>query len=60
MRRGLLGGNLDAVGELHTLDHLWQLIVAVEARQLFCAASTSLKTMASAVLFERHLGKHGP
>jgi hypothetical protein len=35
LRRGLLGGDLDAVGELHTLDHLWQLIVAVEAAPAF-------------------------
>ena len=35
LRRCLLGGDLDAVGELHTLDHLWQLIVAVEAAPVF-------------------------
>ena len=45
--------NFEPIGKLHTLDDLWQLVVAVSLRQVFCAPSTSLKTKASAVLFER-------
>jgi hypothetical protein len=43
LRRGLLGGDLDAVGELHTLDHLWQLIVAVEAAPAFLCGLDALE-----------------
>ena len=46
--------DLEPVGELHTQDELWQLVVAIEPAPAFLGASTSLKTMASAVLFERH------
>ena len=53
MRGGRIADDLDPVSELHTLDQFWQLVVAVDPRQLFWAPSTSLKTMASAVLFDR-------
>src|SRR5438270_5149609 len=50
---GRLGDDLDPVVECHTENELWQLVVATERRQLFCAASSSLKTIASAVLLDR-------
>jgi hypothetical protein len=42
-----------AIGEFHTENQFWQLVVAVRRRQFFCAASTSLKTMANVVRFDR-------
>ena len=41
-----------ALGELHPLDQLWQLVWAVEPAAAFLPASASLKTIASAVLFK--------
>src|ERR1700730_14859817 len=48
-----MADDLDPVGELHTQDQFWQLVVSVDAAPSFLAPSTSLKTMASAVLFDR-------
>jgi hypothetical protein len=49
-----VGADLAPVGKLHTSNDLWQLVVAVKATPVFCAPSTSLNTMASAVLFDKH------
>ena len=51
MRCGRLGDDLDSVGEFHTCDQLWQLVVTVEAAPALLRGS--LKTIASAVLLER-------
>ena len=53
MRRGRIADHLDPVSEPDTLDQFWQLVVAVDAAPILWAPSTSLKTMASAVLFDR-------
>jgi hypothetical protein len=37
----------------HTENEFWQLVVAIETTPAFCAASSSLKTIASAVLLDR-------
>ena len=47
------GGDLKPVGEFHTPNDLWQLVMTIEPAPAFLAPSTSLKTIASAVLFER-------
>ena len=53
MRGGRIADDLDPVSELHTLDQFWQLVVAVDPAPIFLRAVDSLKTMASAVLFDR-------
>lgn len=47
------GDDLDPIAECHTKNELWQLVLASRRGQLFCAALSSLKTKASAVLSER-------
>jgi hypothetical protein len=51
LRRGRIADDLDPVSEPHTLDQFG--VMAVDATTIFLCASTSLKTMASAVLFDR-------
>ena len=53
LRDGRIAADLDPIGELHTLDQFWQLMWPSIRRQLFWAPSASLKTIASAVLFDR-------
>jgi hypothetical protein len=50
---GRLGDDLDPVVECHTENEFWQLVVSASRRQLFCAPSNNLKTMASAVLLDK-------
>lgn len=50
-----LGDGLDPVVECHTQNEFWQLDVAIETAPDFCAASSSLKTIASAVSLDRQL-----
>ena len=47
-----LGDNFEPVGKLHTLDDLWQLVVAIELAPGFLRAVDQLED-SSAVLFER-------
>ena len=53
MRQGRMADDLDPVSELHTLDQFWQLVVAVDPAPTLLGALDQLKTMASAVLFDR-------
>jgi hypothetical protein len=46
--------DLNSVGEPYTENYFRQLVGPSRRRQIFSAASASLKIMASAVLFERH------
>ena len=38
MRRGRIADDLDPVGELHTHDQFWQLVVSVDAAPSFLGA----------------------
>ena len=53
LRGSRVGGDFDPVGKPDTLDELGNWLWPSSLRQLFWAASTSLNTIASAVLFER-------
>jgi hypothetical protein len=46
---GRLGGDLEPIGEFHMRFSFGNWLLPSRRRQGFCAASTSLKTMASAV-----------
>jgi hypothetical protein len=43
LRRGRLGDDIDSVGEFHTCDQLWQLIVTIEAAPAFLRGLDELK-----------------
>ena len=43
MRRGRSGEDFDPVGELHTLDQFWQLVVAVDAAPTLLGALDKLE-----------------
>ena len=49
-----LSDDLASVRKLHTRMIFGNWLWPSRRRQVFCAPSTSLNTMASAVLFERH------
>ena len=48
-----LGNNLKPIGEFHTENQFWQLVVAVEASPTFLCGFDELEDMASAVRFDR-------
>ena len=52
MRRGRSGDYLYSVGELHTCDQLWQLVVAIDAAPTFLRGLDELEDH-SELLFER-------
>ncbi len=43
MRRGSIADDLDPVGELHTQDQFWQLVVAVDPAPTFLGAFDKLE-----------------
>jgi hypothetical protein len=50
---GLRQACLYSISEFHIGDELWQHVLSVESRHVFCAPSTSLNSMARAVLFDK-------
>ena len=56
----LLGDDVAPVGDLHTLNDPWQLVVRSRRRHVFCAPWTSMSAMASAALFEMHPSTGSP